>query len=217
MSEENRKTLATYDMAAQKYLDNSKAHDALNPEKAKRKQAKLEANLERCFSTLPEGAKILEAGAADGDNSVFLKSLGYDVIATDVAPAFIAALKARGLKTQKFNLLEDDFPENLYGVLSWRVFVHFTPSDIELALKRVYDALETGGRFVFNVIDIATHDVPEQWVDFSDEYKMGAERYYAYYTEEEILDIIAQTKFKIVETWHEEGGHINWFVFVLEK
>jgi hypothetical protein len=67
------------------------------------------------------------------------------------------------------------------------------------------------------VIDIATHDVPEQWVDFSDEYKMGAERYYAYYTEEEILDIIAQTKFKIVETWHEEGGHNNWFVFVLEK
>jgi SAM-dependent methyltransferase len=217
MSEENRKTLATYDMAAQKYLDNSKAHDALNPEKTKRKRAKLEKNLERCFSTLPEGARILEAGAADGDNSIFLKSLGYDVIATDVAPAFIEALKARGLNTQKFNLLEDDFPDNLYGVLSWRVFVHFTHADIELALSRVYDALEVGGRFVFNVIDIATHDVPEQWVDFSDEYKMGAERFYAYYTEEEILDIVAQTKFKIAESWHEEGGHNNWFVFVLEK
>lgn len=217
MSEENKKTLATYDLAAQKYLDNSKAHDALNPEKAKRKQEKLWANLKRCFETLPEGAKILEVGAADGENSEYLQSLGYDVVATDVAPAFLEAIKARGLNAQKFNLLEDEFPKNLYGVLAWRVFVHFTHEDIQDALMRIYDALEDGGRFVFNVIDIATHDIPEQWVDFSDEYKMGAERFYAYYTEEEIRDIIGLTNFKIADSWHEEGGHNNWFVFVLEK
>lgn len=217
MSEENKKTLAAYDLAAQKYLDNTKAHDAKDPAKAKRKQEKLWANLKASFETLPEGAKILEVGAADGDNSAYLQSLGYDVIATDVAPAFVKALEDRKLNAQKFNILTDEFPKELRGVLAWRVFVHFTHEDIEDAMKRVYAALENGGRFVFNVIDIATHDVPEQWVDFSDEYKMGAERFYAYYTEEEIRDIVAQTKFRIVDSWHENGGHNDWYVFVLEK
>ena len=37
MSEENRKTLNVYDQTAKVYLSNSIAHDAIDPEKAKRK------------------------------------------------------------------------------------------------------------------------------------------------------------------------------------
>lgn len=217
MSEENRKTLAAYDLAAQKYLDNTVAHNAARQKHAQEKRKELDQTLRKSFATLPKNSKILEIGAADGANSLFLESLGYNVTASDVAPAFINALKKCELKTIKFNVLEDNFPENYDGVLCWRVFVHFTPEDILLALKRIFKALNQNGRLIFNVIDRATHSCDNEMKDFSGEYEMGAKRYYAYYTENEIRNIIAKTNFKIADYWSEKGGHNNWFCFVLEK
>lgn len=217
MSEENKKTLAAYDQVAQQYLDNTIAHDAMRPEHAREKQAQLNEKIRKAFATLPSGAKVLEIGAADGENSKFLESLGFEVTASDVAPAFLKAIEAAGLKATKFNVLTDEFPDEFAGVLCWRVFVHFTAEDISLALQRVYDALEPGGRFMFNVIDRETHDVDSQWVDFSDEYKLGAERFYAYYREDDLRKLIEATDFKVADFWKEKGGHNDWLVYILEK
>ena len=217
MSEENKKTLAAYNQVAQKYLENTIAHDAMRPEHAREKQAQLGEKIRKAFVSLPAGSKVLEIGAADGENSKFLESLGYNVTASDVAPAFLKAIEAAGLKAAKFNVLTDEFPDTFAGVLCWRVFVHFTSEDIALALQRVYDALEPGGRFMFNVIDRETHDVDSQWVDFNDEYKLGAERFYAYYREDDMRKIVEATDFKVADFWKEKGGHNDWLVYVLEK
>lgn len=217
MSTENDKTVKTYEKTAQTYLDNTIAHDAMRPEHAQEKRAKLAEKIRLAFDSLPSGAKVLEIGSADGDNAKILESLGYNVTASDVAPAFIAACKKQGLNTIKFNVLKDDFPKDLMGILCWRVFVHFTREDIALALKRIHDTLQPGGRLMFNVIDRATHDCDAEMKDFEGEYHMGAERYYAYYRKDEIEKIIAENGFKIVRDWHENGGHNDWFCFVLEK
>jgi 2-polyprenyl-3-methyl-5-hydroxy-6-metoxy-1,4-benzoquinol methylase len=217
MSEENRKTLLAYDKTAQIYIDNTIKHDKKNPEHAAEKRRQISRNLRDSFASLPKGAKILEIGSADGDNAKILESLGFDVTASDVAPAFFETCKKQGLKTLKLNLLTDKLPSGLHGVLCWRVFVHFTREDIRLALKRVYNALLPGGRFVFNVIDIATHDCDGQWYDFPGDYKMGAKRFYAYYKKEDILSLIEETSFVLVNAWPEHGGHNDWFCFVLEK
>lgn len=217
MSEENRKTLAVYNKTAQTYLDNTIAHDSKKPKHAREKREQLAGKIRASFESLPTGAKILEIGSADGNNAKILESFGYDVIASDVAPAFIAACEKQGLKTIKLNALTDEFPDNLSGVFCWRVFVHFTREDIAAALARIYDALLPGGRFMFNVIDRATHDYDFEMKDFSGDYEMGAERYYAYYRKEEILNLIMKTNFKLVKEWHEHGGHNDWHCFVLEK
>ena len=217
MSNENRKTLAAYNTTAQIYLDNTITHDKRCPQHALNKKKQLANNLKRAFNTIPTGAKILEIGSADGENAKILESLGFDVAASDVAPAFLAACKKQGLKTIKLDVLEDDLPSKLYGVLCWRVFVHFTPNDIKLALRRIYDALLPNGRLLFNVIDNATHDCNEEWMDFGGEYEMGVKRYFAYYSKDEIIKIIKDTKFKMIFDWYEHGGHNDWFCFVLEK
>ena len=217
MSKENEDTLATYDVAAQTYLDNTIAHDQKHPERAAEKKKQLTANLEKAFNSLPQGAKVLDIGSADGDNAKILESFGFGMIASDVAPAFLDACKKQNLKTIKLNVLTDNLPSELRGVLCWRVFVHFTPDDIVLALQRIYDALLSQGRLVFNVIDRATHNCDSEMKDFDGDYKMGAKRYYAYYDKNEILNIISKTKFKIVSNWHEHGGHNDWFCFILEK
>ena len=217
MSKENDQTVATYDSMAQVHLDNSVAHDKMDPERARKKHEKLVANIREAFSSLPAGAKLFEIGSGSGNNAKDLESLGYDVTASDVAPAFIASCEKQGLKTIKFNALKDKYPTDLNGVLCWRVFVHFTREDIETTLAQIYDALLPGGRFMFNVIDRANHDCDGEMVDYPGEYHMGAERFYAYYAKEAMEEMIAKTKFKTVREWHEDGGHNNWWCFVLEK
>ena len=61
-------------------------------------------------------------------------------------------------------------------------------------------------------------NVDEEWVDFLNEYHMGADRCYRYFCEDEMNEIIAITGFKVFE-FHTEGGTNNnkWLVYVLKK
>lgn len=217
MSRENKETLEVYNRVAQRYLDNTINHNKVQPEKTREKQEKLALRIREAFKTLPAGAKILEIGSADGENAKTIESFGYNVIASDVAPAFLEACKKQGLQTIKFNVLEDEFPADISGVFCWRVFVHFTREDILVALRRIYEALKPMGRLVFSVFSRENHDSDFEMKDFSGEYKLGALRYFAYYRRDEILKIIKETNFKIVDEWLENASHEDLFCFVLEK
>ena len=218
MSEQNRKTLEVYEQAAKLYLENNIKHDDLDPKKAQLKRARLDEFIKTAFAPLPEHARIFEIGSADGENARYLSSLGYDVTASDVATDFLAMLVNAGQKTLKFNVLEDELVQTYHGFFCWRVFVHFTPEDILATLKKTYAALEPGGRFVFNVINREVKDVDQEWVDFEGVYHMGVERYFHYYRESEIRDLIAQTGYHIVDQHLDGISQDNkWLVFVLEK
>ena len=218
MSKQNARTLEVYEQTAKQYLANSIEHDNLDPAKAQRKRAKLNDFIERSFATLPKGAKVLEIGSADGENAKYLAGLGFDVTASDMATDFLDELKRQKLKFIKFDAIRDAFPDRYHGIFCWRVMVHFTDSDVQILLDKAYDALEPGGRIVFNVINRDIKDVDDEWVDFPGEYHMGVLRYYHYFREEDLRKIIAKTDFRIVDA-HLEGGDAGnkWIVFVLEK
>ena len=218
MSKENEQTLEVYKEKANLYLANSIEHDRLDPAKAKQKREKLEKLITTNFSTLPKHAKVFEIGSGDGSNAKFIESLGFEVTASDTADAFIEATKHQGLKTIKFNALEDAFPEKYYAVFCWRVFVHFTKEDALKIMKKVYDTLEDNGIFIFNAINREIKSIDNEWVDFEGEYHMGAERYYNYFSQSDLDNIIQKTKFKI-ENFHKDGGYNNnkWLVYVLRK
>ena len=129
MSKENKKTLEVYKEKAYMYLANSAEHDRLDPSKAKRKREKLEKLIKESFSILPENSKVFEIGSGDGTNAKFIESLGFEVTASDTADDFIKATQSQGIKTIKFDAIEDEFPEKYFGIFCWRVFVHFTKED----------------------------------------------------------------------------------------
>ena len=218
MSEQNTKTLDVYEQAAKTYMENNVKHDALDPAKAKLKRARLDEFIKTSFAPLPKNARIFEIGSADGDNAKYIESLGYDVTASDVATDFLATLKDRGLDPVKFNVLTDDFPGTYHGIFCWRVFVHFTSEDVLTALRKTYAALEPGGRFIFNAINREVKEADEEWFDFPGVYEMGVERYFHYFREQELRDLIAQTDYRIVDQHLDGISQDNkWLVFVLEK
>ena len=218
MSKQNAKTLEAYNQTAKQYMANSIEHDNLDPAKAQRKRAKLNDFIQQSFATLPKHARVFEIGSADGKNAKFLQSLGYDVTASDVAPDFLATIKQQGFEPLKFDVLNDEFPQTYHGIFCWRVFVHFTSEDFLVALKKTYAALEPGGRLIFNVFNREDRGVDYEWTDFPGEYRMGVDRYFNYFRDSEIRDLIAQTGYSIAH-FHREGGDSGnkWLVFVLEK
>ncbi len=218
MSEQNQATLEVYQKTAQRYMENTITHDNLDPAKAEQKRRRLENFLAESFATLPDNADVFEIGAADGQNSRYLSSLGFNVMATDVADAFLQEMAAHKMKIMKFNALTDDFPQQYSGVLAWRIFVHFTPDDARVVMQKVHAALKDGGRFIFNAINREFKDVDEEWADFPGEYKMNAERFFHYYRKDELEKIATDAGFKIVN-FHFEGGETGkkWLVFVVEK
>ena len=218
MSEENKKTVEVYKKTAHLYLANSAEHDRIDPDKAKRKREKLENLIKESFSILPKNSKIFEIGSGDGENAKFIEELGFKVTASDTADDFIKATKNKGLNTIKFNAIENDFPEKYNGIFCWRVFVHFTKEDALKIIEKSYENLEENGVFIFNAINRENKDVDNEWVDFEGEYHMGVERYYNYFLQEDLDNIIKQTDFKIMN-FRKEGGESNnkWLVYVLKK
>lgn len=151
------------------------------------------------FSFLPKHAKIFEIGSGDGLNAKFIENLGFKVTASDTAYSFIKTIKSHGFNTINFNALEDEFPEKYSAVFCWRVFVHFTQNDALKVIKKVYDTLEDNGIFVFNAINREFKNIDNEWIDFEDEYHIGAERFYNYFYKNDLDDIIYKTDFKIEE------------------
>lgn len=218
MSIENKKTVEIYERKAATYLKTTIEHDKLDEEKAKRKKEKLHNFIKTNLDSLEKGSKVFEIGSADGENAKYIKELGYNVTASDIADAFINETKSKVENTVKFNVLEDDFKDKYSAVFAWRVFVHFTKEDLDIALNKVYKALENGGIFIFNIMNRETKTCDEEWVDFPNEYHMDAERYYKYFLEEDVNNLISKTGFKI-KSFHKEGGDNKnkWLVYVLEK
>lgn len=218
MSKENKKTLEVYEKYASRYLNTSIEHDNLDIEKARRKRERFQNFLKKNLESIPDKSKVFEIGSADGVNSKYIENLGYEVTASDVAEDFVKAIKSKNLKTIKFNVLEDTFSEKYSAVLCWRVFVHFTKEDVFDVLQKVYDCLEDGGIFIFNAMNREIRDVDEEWVDFSNEYHMGAERFYKYFREDDFNEIITKVGYK-VHSFHKEGGDNSnkWLVYALKK
>ena len=218
MSIENKKTVEIYEEKAATYLKTTIEHDKLDEEKAKRKKEKLQNFIKENLEQFKKGSKVFEIGSADGENAKYIKELGYNITASDIADAFINETKSKVENTVKFNVLEDDFKDKYVAILAWRVFVHFTKEDLDITLNKVHKALENGGIFIFNIMNRETKACDEEWVDFPNEYHMDAERYYKYFLKEEVDSLISKTDFKI-KSFHMEGGDNKnkWLVYVLEK
>ena len=218
MSKENDMTIEVYKKKANIYLQTSIKHNNIDLNKAKCKQQKLEQFIKNNIEILPKGSKILEIGSGDGTNAQYIEKLGYDVTASDIAEDFIKATNSKGIKTIKLNVLKDKITEKYSAIFCWRVFVHFTKEDIENAFQKIYNILDNNGLFIFNVMNREIKKVEDEWIDFSNEYHMGAERYYRYFNKNEVDEIINKIGYQIYH-FHTEGGDNNnkWLVYVLKK
>lgn len=173
----NAQTISAYDLHVQRYIDGT-PHEV---------SGAVKEWLDRALAGLPHDARILELGSGFGRDAAYLRRLGYQVRCTDAAPAFVEALRARGIPASTLNAVTDDLPGDLDLVLANAVLLHFTRAEFAGVAAKAHRALRPGGRLAFT---LKAGD-GEEWS--SD--KLGAPRFFCYWRAPRVRAVLTAAGF----------------------
>lgn len=200
MNDENSKTLQSYESKFVEYVTVT-----INTV-----QGSMKEWLDDATKGLPLDADILEVGSGSGRDAKYLHSKGYTVHCSDVPEGFLTILKAQGFDTRRLNVVTDGI-DGIYDlVLANAVLLHFTDADMESVLSKVYNALSSNGRLAFSLMK----GEGSQWTDN----KIGASRYFNYWQQDELTELLHKTGFKTVDiklTTNSKG--VEWLMVVAAK
>jgi len=200
MSEANNRTVESYNAHIQEYIDGT-PHEVLGVVKDW---------LDGSLADVPKDARILEFGSAFGRDAKYLAGLGYTVECTDATPAFVDLLQQKSFDAKVLNAITDELPQGLDFVLANAVLLHFNRDEAVLVIKKVFDSLNTNGKFAFTLIQ----GEGEGW----SEKKLGAPRFFCYWTEPQIRDVLESTGFGDVEiSGDKAAANATWLQIVARK
>ncbi len=111
---------------------------------------------------LPQGAKVLDLGAGDGRNAIFLAKKGFDVTAVDVSEAGIKKLekiageKGAKVKTKVQDMREFKFDEQYDLIISHGCLHMIERKEWQKLIERIRENTKLGG---YNVILVFTDKI----------------------------------------------------------
>jgi SAM-dependent methyltransferase len=133
--------------------------------------------------------RLLEIGAGTGQDSVYFRDNGLDVVATDLSPAMVRHCRAKGIDARVMDFLHLDFPPARFdAVHAMNCLLHVPNADLPTVLATIRSVLHPGGLFFLGVYggerfegihDRDVHDPPRFFAIRShDEIQEYAGRYF---------------------------------------
>jgi SAM-dependent methyltransferase len=157
--------------------------------------------------------KVLEIGVGTGRMFTSALEKGVDIYGIDISEPMLAVLRGKLPEEQQFRIsrqnIVDFRHDNLFGLIiaPFRVLMHIDDKDDQLrALNNVYNHLEPGGRFIFDVFmpDLNQLVNPlRNKLDFEGEYEPGNKVRRIVSTSPDIVNQIINVSFHM--EWDEEG------------
>lgn len=181
MSSNNQQTLQSYNEHVEEYIGGTPRHAT------EAWKTWIDGNLK----LLDTSAKILEFGSAFGRDADYMESLGYTVQRTDASSSFVSLLQKQGRTARLLNVLTDPLPKGLDMVFASAVLLHFTRDEARAVIGKVYDSLNTSGRFVFS-LKIGNGEETTTA-------KLGAPRYFCYWQAPDIEKVLHDAGFSTVK------------------
>ena len=167
--------------------------------------------IDRTVSYMPVGSKLLEIGSATSRDAKYIRSKNIEVQCSDAAASFVQQMRLEGEEALLLNVTTDPIPAGYSAIFANAVVPHFTSSDFQIVLKKVYDALPHEGIFSFST-KVGTG---EQWVTE----KSVGQRFIHYWNEEELLSFVTAVGFKLLYSSTNIGNLPNhsWINLILQK
>lgn len=148
------------------------------------------------LADIPKGGHILDWGCGVGNSSALILAKGYRVTATDASDAFAEIAKENyniDVRVEAFHDLQE--VEVFDGIWANFSLLHAPKSDMPQHLARAKKALKSNGRLY---LGLKTGE---------GERRDEIGRFYAYYNQEEITDLLNAAGFTLAhrETGEEQG------------
>jgi SAM-dependent methyltransferase len=167
------------------------------------------AFLDRLVAT---GAKrLLEVGAGTGQDSVFFRDAGLDVVATDLTPEMVAHCAAKGLDAHVMDVLHLDLPaESFDAVWTINTLLHVPNADLPAALREIERVVRPDG-----LVFLGVYGGTEVGEGIYEDDRHEPKRFFSFRTSEQI-EAFANAVFEVVD-FHvvelETGGRPGGFTF----
>lgn len=199
MTDATDATIATYEQAAMLYREQST-----------RRTPGLSGFLDRLAELVlerqPEGGHVLEIGSGPGLDADHLESRGVRVTRTDATEAFVDMLRAGGHEALLMDVRSDDLGGPYDGVLADAVLLHLSRSQFEDALGRIRGAVASGGIFAFTLKE----GDGDAWSDA----KLGLPRWFTYWNEAPVHEVLARTGWSVLSVDHVAGHSEPWLYVI---
>jgi len=189
-------TLAAYQAGAEQYL---KASARPGPE--------VIAYLDRLAGMVGDG-HILEVGSGPGWDADHLESRGVCVTRTDATPAFVDLLRAAGHHARRLDVRFDPLGGPYQAILANAVLLHLSRPQLEDVARRAAQAVVVGGVLAFTLKE---GDAGAWRKD-----KLAVPRYFTYWREPAVREVLARTGWSAVSVDHVAGRKEPW-LFVLAR
>lgn len=162
------------------------------------------------------GDKILDIGCGSGRDAEYFVSKDLDVIGIDLSDRFIEISKAKVPNAQfiKMDMRNINFPVNSFdGIWSMASLLHIPKLEIKDTIIKFREVLKTNG-IVYISVKLGEG---EKFVK-RDRYK-GLEKFFAFYTESEISDLLKDYGFEIIKlSLYKVPKQDTWIdVFAIKK
>jgi SAM-dependent methyltransferase len=187
-------TLATYQAAAQRYIERTSP-----PPPA------MLAYLDR-FAALAGQGHILEIGTGPGREADYLEQRGLEVTRTDATPAFVERLRTAGHEARLLDIRSGDLGGPYDGVLANAVLLHLSRGQFAGALRRVRRATIAGGLLA---VTLKEGD-GEQWSTA----KLGLPRHFTYWREAALRRVLHDTGWEVTFLEHVPGRADQWLQLI---
>ena len=169
------------------------------------------AELEEFVGRLPSHARVLEIGSGSGQDARWLEEHGLRVRRTDITRAFVEMLRADGYEADHLDPLTDELvpagAEPYDAVWSNASLLHLRRDHLPLVLVRLRAAVNHHGLMF---VSLKEGD-GESW---STHGSIAAPRFFTYWREEPLREILTVTGWEVEELRHRRGPRDDWLAVI---
>lgn len=171
------------------------------------------------LSFLPSGATILDVGCGAGIKARYLMENGFDVTGVDFSESQIEVARERQ-PSGKFFVADIKQSLNLSqpfdALFAQAVLLHIPKQEIPGVLANILGWLKNGGYFYLAVKEIRPGQ-PEEQIVTENDYGYDYERFFSYFTSEELRGYLARQGLVVVYEKIVKPGRTNWIQIVGQK
>jgi cyclopropane fatty-acyl-phospholipid synthase-like methyltransferase len=163
-------------------------------------------------SFLEPGELVLDAGCGGGTQTKFLLARGFRVIGVDFSEGMLAIAK-RENPSGEFIVsdLKDvgDLPYAFDGIVAQAVLLHVPRNEAGDHLRRLSGKLKEGG-YLYVTVKEKRPDRAEEETKAEENYGYPYERFFSYYTKEEIEAWMREAGCEVVYSRVDSAGRARW-------
>ncbi len=176
---------------------------------------------DRFIELLGPGARVLDVGCAGGVKSEYLRAHRLDVVGIDLSEKMIdiARREYPGIEFHAMDLSEAwRLPDMFDGIFMQAVLLHVPKKDAHARIESLAKNLKDGGYFYIAVKAMRADGIGEE-VKTENDYGYEYQRFFSYYSSEEIQKYFEELGFKIVHEELESGKETPslWIQIIAQK